>query len=129
LTEEKTKLEGMIQSHDEMIMEMGDECGLNCMGEDANDDDGGDAAAPPATAPPSFPVPHVAARVVVVIEEEDPVEIVPEQEAPEVHEVILVDAEPESPQPRLFTTIMRDYKESPSRVMDVLDDPTVALVK
>jgi hypothetical protein len=65
---------------------------------------------------------------VVVIEEEDPVEIVPKQEAPEVHEVILVDAEPESPQPRLFTAIMRDYKESPSRVMDVLDDPTAALV-
>jgi hypothetical protein len=59
LTEEKTKLEGMIQSHDELIMEMGDECGLNCMGEDANDDDGGDAAAPPATTPPSFPVPPV----------------------------------------------------------------------
>jgi hypothetical protein len=36
---------------------------------------------------------------VIVIEEENPVEMVPEQEAPEAHEVILVDAEPELPQP------------------------------
>jgi hypothetical protein len=35
-------------------------------------------------------------------------EIVHEQEAPEVHEVILADAEPELPQPHLFNMIMRD---------------------
>jgi hypothetical protein len=58
LTEEKAKLEGMIQSHDELIMEMADEYGLNHMDEDTDDededddDDGGDAATPPAAAPP-----------------------------------------------------------------------------
>jgi hypothetical protein len=49
------------------------------------------------------------------------------------HEVVLVDAETELPQCRLFDVIMRDYKESPSRMMngphelddlDGLDDPT-----
>jgi hypothetical protein len=38
------------------------------------------------------------------------------------HEVILADAEPELSQPRLYRTLMRDYKESPSRMMDDLDD-------
>jgi hypothetical protein len=37
LKEEKTTLEGMIQSRDELIMEMAKEYGLNCM--DENDDD------------------------------------------------------------------------------------------
>jgi hypothetical protein len=32
------------------------------------------------------------------------------------HEVILVDVEPESPQPCLFNMIMRDYEESPPRM-------------
>jgi hypothetical protein len=51
-----------------------------------------------------------------------------EQEAPVVHEVILADAEPESPQPCLFNMIMRDYEESPlmmengSLELDNLDD-------
>jgi seryl-tRNA synthetase len=40
LKEEKDKLEGMIQSNDKLIMEMADEYGLNCMGE--NDDDEND---------------------------------------------------------------------------------------
>jgi hypothetical protein len=42
--------------------------------------------------------------------------MVPEQEAPMVHEVILVDAESKPPQPRLFNIIMRDYEESPLRM-------------
>jgi hypothetical protein len=33
LKEEKTTLKGMIQSRDELIMEMTEEYGLNCMGE------------------------------------------------------------------------------------------------
>jgi hypothetical protein len=51
-----------------------------------------------------------------------------EQKAPVAHEVILADAEPESPQPRLFNMIMRDYEESPLRMengsleLDNLDD-------
>jgi hypothetical protein len=50
LREEKTTLEGMIQSHDKLIMEMADEYGLNRMGEnddDEDDDDKGNAIAPP----------------------------------------------------------------------------------
>jgi hypothetical protein len=39
-----------------------------------------------------------------------------------VHEVILAYAEPKNPQPRLYHTLMREYEESPSRMMDCLDD-------
>jgi hypothetical protein len=38
------------------------------------------------------------------------------------HKVILVDAEPEMPQPCLYHALMRDYEESPPRMMDDLDD-------
>jgi hypothetical protein len=108
LKEEKDTLEGMIKSRNEFIMDIAKEIGLDCMGEDAeaedeDDDDGGDAVAPPATGP------HIAAAPEEIIEEVDPVEIVPEQEAPMAHEVILADAEPELPQPRLYHTLMRDY--------------------
>jgi hypothetical protein len=53
LKEEKTTLEGMIQSCDELIMEMAEENGLNRMGEnndnkDEDDDDEGNAVAPPS---------------------------------------------------------------------------------
>jgi hypothetical protein len=127
--EEKATLEGMVDSRDELIMEITDEIGLNSMGEDTNDeeednnDDGGDAAAPPAVVPPPIPMPPATAPEVIVIEkEEDPVEMIPEQEAPEAHEVILPDAEPEPPQPRLYNVLMRDYEESPSRIVDDLDD-------
>jgi vacuolar-type H+-ATPase subunit I/STV1 len=56
LKEEKTTLEGMIQSCDELIMEIAEEYGLNRMGEnndseDEDDDDEGNAVAPPALAP------------------------------------------------------------------------------
>jgi hypothetical protein len=49
-------------------------------------------------------------------------EMVPEQEAPLAHEVILADAEPEMSQPRLYLTLMRDYEERPPRMMEDLDD-------
>jgi hypothetical protein len=62
LKEEKTTLEGMIQSHDELIMEMAEEYGLNRMGEndddedeDEDDDDEGNAVAPLAPAPTPVP--------------------------------------------------------------------------
>jgi hypothetical protein len=45
-----------------------------------------------------------------------------EQEAPVAYEVILANAEPEMPQPHLYHTLMRDYEESPPRMMDDLDD-------
>jgi hypothetical protein len=41
LKEEKTILEGMIQSHDELIMEMAEEYGLNLMGENNDNEDEG----------------------------------------------------------------------------------------
>jgi hypothetical protein len=71
LREEKTTLEGMIQSRDELIMEMAEEYGLNRMGEndneeDKDDDDEGNAVAPPAPAPVAVPE--------EIIKEEAPVE-------------------------------------------------------
>jgi hypothetical protein len=52
LKEEKTTLEGMIQSHGELILEMAEEYGLNHMEEnddnedEDDDDDKGDVVAP-----------------------------------------------------------------------------------
>jgi chromosome segregation ATPase len=62
LKEEKTTLEGMIQSRDELIMEMAEESGLNRVGEndddkDEDDDDEGNVVAPPAPAPVPTVVP------------------------------------------------------------------------
>jgi hypothetical protein len=101
LEEEKATLEGMVESHDELLMEIIRETGLDRMGEDAEDeeededaDDGGDATAPPAAVPPP-PMPPTA--VPEEIDDEGPMEMIPEQEAPVPHEVILVDDEPEIP--------------------------------
>jgi hypothetical protein len=71
LREEKTTLDGMIQSRDKLILEMAEEYGLNRMGEnddeeDENNDVEGNAVALPA------PVP--AAKPEEIIEEEDHVE-------------------------------------------------------
>jgi hypothetical protein len=76
LREERTTLEGMIQSRDELILEMAEEYGLNRMGEndddeDENDDDEGNVVAPPAPAPATVPE--------EIIEEEDPVENDPQE--------------------------------------------------
>jgi hypothetical protein len=103
LEEEKATLEGMVESHDELLMEITRETRLDRMGEDAEDeeeeededaDDGGDATTPPAAVPPP-PMPPAA--VPEEIDDEGPMEMIPEQEAPVPHEVILVDAEPEIP--------------------------------
>jgi hypothetical protein len=48
--------------------------------------------------------------------------MVSEQEAPMAHEVILVDAEPEMLQPRLYHAHMWDYEESPPMMMGDFDD-------
>jgi hypothetical protein len=77
---------------------------------------------PVAMAPPPAPTPPVAATPKEIVEEEDPMEMVLEQEAPVVHGVILADAEPELPQLHLYHMLMRDYEESSSRMMDDLDD-------
>jgi hypothetical protein len=78
----------MVESHDELLMEIARETGLDCMEEDAEDeeadedaDDEGDASTPPAAAPEE-------------INDEGPVEIIPKQEAPVLHGVVLADAEP-----------------------------------
>jgi hypothetical protein len=61
----------MIQSRDELILEMAEDYGLNLMGEndvdeDEDDNDEGNAVAPPA--------PALAAVPEEIVEEEDPVE-------------------------------------------------------
>jgi hypothetical protein len=76
LREERTTLEGMIQSHDELILEMVEEYGLNRMGEndddeDENDDDEGNAVAPPSPTPATMPE--------EIVEEEDPMENGPQE--------------------------------------------------
>jgi hypothetical protein len=76
LRDERTTLEGMIQSCDELILEMAEEYGLNHMGEndddeDENDDDEGNTVAPPTPTP--FTVPEE------IIKEEDPVENGPQE--------------------------------------------------
>jgi hypothetical protein len=71
---EKTTLEGMIQSRDELIMVMAKEYGLNHMGEnddDEDDNDEGNTIAPPA--------PTSAAMPEEIIKEEAPVENGPQE--------------------------------------------------
>jgi hypothetical protein len=61
------------------------------------------------------------------IDEEGPMEAIPEQEALMPHEVILAFAEPEMLQLRLYHALMRDYEEHPLRMeddfVDLDDDP------
>jgi hypothetical protein len=60
LEEEKATLEEMVESHDELLIEITREMGLDRMGEEEDEeeeeeddaDNGGDATAPPATTPP-----------------------------------------------------------------------------
>jgi hypothetical protein len=66
LREERTTLKGMIQSHDEPILEMAEEYGLNCMGENDDDEDEDDDDDNPAPAPATVPE--------EIVEEEDPME-------------------------------------------------------
>jgi peptidoglycan hydrolase CwlO-like protein len=101
LGEEKATLEGMVESLDELLMEIARETGLDHMGEDEDDeeeeedaDNRGDAAAPPATTPPPPAPPATAPEE---IDEEGPIEVIPKQEAPVPHEIILADVEPEMP--------------------------------
>jgi hypothetical protein len=76
LKEEKTNLEGMIQSRDELIMEMAEEYGLNRMrendgDEDEDDDDEGNTVTPPTPVPAAMPE--------EIIEEEAPMENDPQE--------------------------------------------------
>jgi hypothetical protein len=126
LEEEKATLEGMVESHDELLMEISRETGLDRIGEDEDEeeeeedaDKGGDAVAPSAAAP-LLPAPPAPAHE--EIDEEGPMEAIPEQEVPMSHEVVLADAEPEVPQLRLYHALMRDYEENPLRLEDDFDD-------
>jgi hypothetical protein len=126
LEEEKATLEGMVESHDELLLEITRETGLDCLGEDAEDeeededvDNGGDAPAALAAAPPP-PVPPAAAPKEV--DDESPVEMIPEWEAPVLHEAILADVEPEMPQLCRYHALMRDYGENPLKMEDGFDD-------
>jgi hypothetical protein len=124
--EEKATLEDMVESHDELLMEIARGMGLDYMGEDEDEeeeeedaDDRGDAAAPPAAAPPP-PVPP--ATMPEEIDEEGLVKVIPGQEAPMTHEVIMSEAEPKEPPLRLYHALMRDYEENPLTLEDDFDD-------
>jgi hypothetical protein len=126
LEEEEATLEEMVESRDELLMEITWEMGLNRMGEGEDEEeeeehvnDEGDAVAPPAAAPLP-PVPP--ATVPEEIDEEGPVEAIPGQEALMPHEVVLADAKPEVPQLRLYHVLLRDYEENPLRLEDDFDD-------
>jgi hypothetical protein len=123
LEEKKTTLEEMVESCNELLMEIARETGLECMGEDEEEeddaDDGGDATAPTAAAPPP-PAPPTA--VPEEINEEGPMDAIPAQGVPMLHEVIMAEAEPEIPQLRLYRALMRDYEENPLRLEDDFDD-------
>jgi hypothetical protein len=112
LREEKTKLEGMVEAHDELIMEFTNKYGYNLSDEDA---------APPVAGPPPIPATPAAAPEEIIMEK-DPVEMVTEQESHDAHDVTLEDVNPKPPQPRLFNMIMRDYEVNPSRMMDDLHE-------
>jgi hypothetical protein len=83
LKEEKAKLEGMVEFHDELIMVIANETGLDHRGDDAEEeeedqDDGGDAATHHATARSPIPALRAAAMPEEIIVEEGPLEMVPE---------------------------------------------------
>jgi hypothetical protein len=107
----------MVKSHDELVTEIAKEIGLDRVGEDAEAedddyDDGGDTAATPVAAtPPPAPAPLAAAIPEDIIMEENPVEMVPEQEAPVARGVILANAELELSRTHLYRMLIRDFEE------------------
>jgi hypothetical protein len=56
------------------------------------------------------------------INEEGPMEAIPEHGVLMPHEVIMAEAEHEIPQLRLYHALMRDYEENPVRLEDEFDD-------
>jgi hypothetical protein len=124
LEEEKATLEEMVESRDEMLMEITRETGLDRMGEDEDKeeedtDNEGDATTPLAAASPPLAPPTVVPEE---INEEGPMEAIPEQEDPMPHKVATTEAESETPQLRLYHALMRDYEENPLRLEDDFDD-------
>jgi hypothetical protein len=123
LEEEKATLEEMVESHDELLMEIARETGLDRLDEDEEEeedtDDEGDAAAPPAAVPPPTAPPAVVPEE---IHEEGPMEAIPEQEDLMPHEVATAEVKSETPQHHLYHALMRDYEEDPLRLEDDFDD-------
>jgi hypothetical protein len=117
-------LEGMVESRDELLLEITRETGLDHMGEgeeeeEEDTDDGGDAAAPPVVAPPPRrPLLSCLKRST----KRGPMEAIPEQEVLTPHDVVLAEAEPDIPQLHLYRALMRDYEENPLRLEDDIDD-------
>jgi hypothetical protein len=124
LEEEKATLEEMVESRDELLVDITRETGLDRMdedeeGEEEETDDEGDVAAPPAAAsPPLAPL----AVVPKEIHEEGPMETIPKQEDLMPHEVATTEVESETPQHHLYHALMRDYEEDPVRLEDDFDD-------
>jgi hypothetical protein len=73
LREEKTTLEGMIQSRDELILEMAEGYGLNRMGDNDDDEDNDNER---NVVSPLAPVPAAVPEEII---EEDPVENGPQK--------------------------------------------------
>jgi hypothetical protein len=120
---EKATLEEMVESHDELLMEIARETGLDRMdqgegGEEETDNEG-DVTAPPAAAPPPLAPPAVVPKE---IHEEGPMETIPEQEDLMPHEVATAEVESETPQHHLDHALLRDYEEDPLRLEDDFDD-------
>jgi hypothetical protein len=123
LEEEKATLEEMVESRDELLMEIARDRRLDHMDEDEGEeeemDNEGDVAAPPAAAPPP---PAPPTDIPEEIHEEGPMEAISEQEDLMPHEVTTAEVESETPQHHLYHTLMRDYEEDPLRLEDDFDE-------
>jgi hypothetical protein len=119
LEEEKATLEEMVESRDELLMEIARETGLDRMDEDEGEeeemDNEGDVTAPPAAAPPP---PTPPTDIPEEIHEEGPMEAIPEQEDLLPYEVATAEVESETPQHLFYHALMRDYEEDPLRLED-----------
>jgi hypothetical protein len=123
LEEEKTTLEEMVESRDELLMEIARETGLDRMDEDEGEeeemDNEGDVAAPPAAAPPP---PTPPADIPEEIHEESPMEAILGKEDLTPHEVATAEVESETPHHHFYHALMRDYEEDPLRLEDDFND-------
>jgi hypothetical protein len=119
--EEKATLEGMVESCDELIMEIARETGLDRMGQDAKNEDEDEDADDirHATTPldPAPLLPHLRTLSMKALWR-----WFLKKRLLWAREVILANAEPEMPQPYLYHALMMDYEETPPRMMDDLDD-------
>jgi hypothetical protein len=113
----------MVESRNELLMEITRETGLDSMdeneGEEEEMDNKGDVAAPPTAAPPpSAPLADIPEE----IHEEGPMEAIPGQEDLTPHEVAMAEVESETPQHHFYHALMRDDEEDPLRLEEDFDD-------